>query len=123
MRMRRRSHGQRKNHWDAVDAKLKAQAEGVLEKLGLNASDAIRLFYKQVALQRGLPFDVKLPNATTRRALKDADDGKNLVRDESFEDFTQAMTGESWLRRPNSTRVIAVGSVPCYQTVGPGQSP
>ena len=77
-----------------VDAKLKARAEGVLEKLGLNASDAIRLFYKQVALQKGLPFDVKLPNATTRRALKDADEGKNLVRYESFDDFAKVTTGE-----------------------------
>jgi DNA-damage-inducible protein J len=72
-----------------VDAKLKAQAEGVLEKLGLNASDAIRLFYRQVALQKGLPFDVKLPNAATRRAMKDVREGKNLTRyrdtDEIFE--------------------------------------
>lgn len=77
-----------------VDAKLKARAEGVLEKLGLNASEAIRLFYRQVALQQGLPFDVKLPNATTRRALKDADEGKNLTRHESFDDFAKSMTGE-----------------------------
>ena len=62
-----------------VDAKLKAQAEGVLEKLGLNASDAIRQFYRQVALRKGLPFDVKLPNAATRRALRDADAGRNLL--------------------------------------------
>jgi DNA-damage-inducible protein J len=72
-----------------VDAKLKAQAEGVLEKLGLNASDAIRLFYRQVALQKSLPFDVKLPNAATRRAMKDVREGKNLTRyrdtDEIFE--------------------------------------
>lgn len=58
-----------------VDATLKAQAEAVLDNLGLTAGDAIRLFYKQVALQKGLPFEVKLPNATTRRALKDADAG------------------------------------------------
>lgn len=77
-----------------VDSKLKAQAERVLEKLGLNASDAIRLFYKQVALQKGLPFDVKIPNATTRRALKDADEGKNLTRHESFDDFVKAMAGD-----------------------------
>ena len=72
-----------------VDAKLKAQAERVLEKLGLNASDAIRLFYKQVALQKGLPFDVKLPNAATRRALRDVEQGRGLTRyrdtDEMFE--------------------------------------
>ena len=77
-----------------VDAKLKAKAEGVLEKLGLSAGDAIRLFYRQVALQKGLPFDVKLPNATTRRAMKDVEEGRGLTRYESFDEFTRAMTGE-----------------------------
>jgi DNA-damage-inducible protein J len=76
-----------------VDAGLKARAEAVLDKLGLTASDAIRLFYKQVALQKGLPFEVKIPNAATRRALKDADAGKNLIRYENFDDFTETMKG------------------------------
>ncbi len=61
-----------------VDAKLKAQAEGVLEKLGLNASEAIRLFYRQVAMQRGVPFDAKTPNAATRKAIRDAREGKDV---------------------------------------------
>jgi DNA-damage-inducible protein J len=77
-----------------VDAELKAQAEAVLEELGLNASEAIRLFYKQIALRKGLPFDVTIPNAATRRALQDADEGKNLTRYDSFDDFTKAMTGQ-----------------------------
>lgn len=72
-----------------VDAKLKAQAEGVLEKLGLNASEAIRLFYRQVAMQKDLPFDVKIPNAATRRAMRDVEQGRGLTRyrdtDEMFE--------------------------------------
>jgi DNA-damage-inducible protein J len=72
-----------------VDAKLKAQAEAVLEKLGLNASEAIRLFYKQVALRKGLPFDVKIPNVATRRAMQDVEQGRDLTRyrdtDEMFE--------------------------------------
>ena len=52
----------------------------MLEKLGLNASDAIRLFYKQVTLQKGLPFDVKIPNAATRRAMRDVEQGRGLTR-------------------------------------------
>jgi DNA-damage-inducible protein J len=62
-----------------VDAQLKADAEAVLEELGLNASEAIRLFYRQVTLRKGLPFDVKIPNAKTRRALRDADAGRDLL--------------------------------------------
>ena len=75
-----------------VNAEIKAQAEGILEELGLNAGDAIRLFYSQVALRKGLPFDVRLPNATTRLALQEADEGKNLIRYDSFDDFSKAMT-------------------------------
>jgi DNA-damage-inducible protein J len=59
-----------------VDADLKAKAETIFEKLGLNASDAIRMFYTQVTLTNGLPFPVKIPNATTAKALRDADAGK-----------------------------------------------
>lgn len=74
-----------------VDPLLKSEAEGILTKLGLNASDAIRLFYRQIAMHKGLPFDVKIPNAMTRKALRDADAGKGLTRyravDEMFEDL------------------------------------
>jgi len=63
-----------------VEAKLKADAEAVLDELGLTASDAIRLFYEQVALRRGLPFDVVIPNATTRKAMRDVIEGRELTK-------------------------------------------
>jgi DNA-damage-inducible protein J len=78
-----------------VDAKLKAQAERVLERLGLNPSDAIRVFYKQIVLRKGLPFDVRIPNAVTRRALKDAEEGKGLIRYKDFDEFSGAMKGDT----------------------------
>lgn len=43
-----------------IDPQLKRSAETIFEKLGLTASQAISLFYRQVQLQRGLPFEVKL---------------------------------------------------------------
>jgi DNA-damage-inducible protein J len=76
-----------------VDARLKADAEAVLDKLGLTASEAIRLFYRQVALRKGLPFDVKLPNAETRRAMKELDEGKDVTRYDDFDDFRRTMIG------------------------------
>ena len=63
-----------------VEVKLKTDAEAVLDKLGLTASDAIRLFYKQVALRRGLPFDVVIPGAATRKAMRDVIEGRELTR-------------------------------------------
>ena len=74
-----------------VDAQLKADAEAVLSELGLSSSDAIRLFYRQVTLRRGLPFDVEVPNAETRRAIRDVERGRGLKTykdaQEMFEDL------------------------------------
>ncbi len=40
---------------------MKEQAESILTALGIPASNAINIFYKQIILQRGLPFEVKMP--------------------------------------------------------------
>jgi DNA-damage-inducible protein J len=68
-----------------VDPELKARAETILGSVGLNASVAIRLFYSQVVLSRGLPFEVRIPNAETLKVLRDADAGKGLTRFESVD--------------------------------------
>ncbi len=77
-----------------VDATLKAEVEKILETLGLKAGDAIRLFYSEVAAQRKLPFPAHIPNAETRKGLREADEGKNLTHYESFDDFKKAMMGD-----------------------------
>ena len=51
----------------------------VLDELGIDAGTAIRLFYDEIARNRVLPFPVRVPNAVTRKALRDADEGKNLT--------------------------------------------
>lgn len=53
-----------------IDRTTKVQAERVLNKLGISASDAIRMFYRQVALHNGMPFSLHIPNATTRASLQ-----------------------------------------------------
>lgn len=63
-----------------VVPQLKARAERVLEKLGLSATSAITLYYEQIVLRRGIPFDVALPSATTLRAMRDAESGRGLAR-------------------------------------------
>jgi DNA-damage-inducible protein J len=62
-----------------VEPKLKREAESLFERLGLSTTQAITLFYRQVALRRGLPFDVVIPNATTCKTFNDTDHGRNLV--------------------------------------------
>ncbi len=62
-----------------IEPRLKKEAEHVLEDLGLSATQAINLFYRQVTLRKGLPFDVVIPNAATRRTFESTDAGKDLV--------------------------------------------
>lgn len=49
------------NLYARIEPELKEQAEGILLSLGIPASNAITMFYRQIVLQRGLPFEVKLP--------------------------------------------------------------
>ena len=55
-----------------IDPEVKHRAEAVFKELGLTATQAITLFYKQVELERGLPFAVRVPNAVTIQALEQA---------------------------------------------------
>jgi addiction module RelB/DinJ family antitoxin len=63
-----------------IDLDLKTEAERVLTELGLTASDAIRMMFKQIAARQGLPFDVKIPNPQTQSAMRDADAWVAAVR-------------------------------------------
>jgi DNA-damage-inducible protein J len=51
------------NIFARVEPEIKKQAEQVLEQLGIPMSNAIGLFLRQVVLQRGIPFDMKLPRS------------------------------------------------------------
>jgi len=55
-----------------IEPEIKDRAAEVLASCGLNLSDAIRLFLRQVVVQEGLPFEVKVPNAKTRAAMQEA---------------------------------------------------
>jgi len=62
-----------------IEPKLKAQAGKVLAKLGVSTTDAITMFMRQVVLHEGLPFEVRVPNAETRRAIEELDAGGGEV--------------------------------------------
>lgn len=59
-----------------IPAEVKDQAYAALEKIGLNASDLIRLTFMRVAESGRLPFDLSVPNAETRKAIAELDAGK-----------------------------------------------
>ncbi|MEI7997559.1 MAG: type II toxin-antitoxin system RelB/DinJ family antitoxin [Methylococcaceae bacterium] len=62
-----------------IEPDLKENATRVLASCGLNVSDAVRLFLRQVVAQNGLPFEIKAPHAVTRAAMEEAD-SDNLPR-------------------------------------------
>ena len=62
-----------------IEPELKEEAESLFEQLGITSSQAITLFYKQVILRRGLPFEVVIPNSTTLKTFEDTDAGRNLI--------------------------------------------
>jgi DNA-damage-inducible protein J len=65
--------------------------ENVFEELGLSTTQAITLFYQQVRLHRGLPFEVRVPNEVTRRTFEETDAGQNIVRCENAQDMFQRL--------------------------------
>jgi DNA-damage-inducible protein J len=62
-----------------VEPELKEQAENVFQRLGLNATQAITLFYKQVEFRQGLPFEVVIPTEITRETFEATEAGQDLV--------------------------------------------
>lgn len=70
-----------------IDPALKKKAERVFRELGLTSSQAITLFYKQVELQQGLPFIVKIPNDVTIQALENAKTRNDLENFNTVEDL------------------------------------
>ena len=61
---------------DRIDHAAKERAAAVLADMGLSISDAIRPLMLRIADERRLPFAVKAPNATTRKAIAELESGK-----------------------------------------------
>jgi DNA-damage-inducible protein J len=70
-----------------IDPKLKSQAQRELAKIGLSSSDAIRIFMRQVVLQKDLPVEVREPNAESRRAIEELEAGRGLTFHGSMEEL------------------------------------
>ncbi len=73
-----------------IDPKVKKEAETILKELGLSVSNAYELFYRQVIANRGLPFELKVPNEKTMKAIENSRQGKGkkfATEEELFEDL------------------------------------
>lgn len=74
-----------------INPETKAQAENVLRRLGMTPTEAIRIFYTQITLQNGLPFDVKIPNKLTTATLNKSYRGEDVEEFDSLDEMF-----ESW---------------------------
>ncbi len=72
-----------------VDKENYKEAREILEKLGLNVSQAFNIFIAMVKEYKGIPFEVKLPNEETAKVIKEARKEKNLIDVESIEEFEE----------------------------------
>ena len=63
-----------------IDPETKAVTEKILSSLGLSPTDAIRLFYRQIALRGEFPLELRVPNEVTTAALSKAERGEELER-------------------------------------------
>ena len=76
-----------------IDSALKEEAEKILAQLGLSPTEAITLFYRQVEMHQGLPFEINIPNSETFKAIEDAISGKDLHRYKSVEEMFEKLKG------------------------------
>ena len=70
-----------------TERELKTEVEGIFKTLGLSTTEAINIFFRQVKLRKGLPFQVKIPNEETHKVFRDSDAGRGLVECKDPEDI------------------------------------
>ena len=74
-----------------IDPEVKNKAQNILSKLNITMSEAISIFLTQVSLNRGIPFDIKIPNGLTSETLIKSDKGEELHKVSSVDELFQEL--------------------------------
>ncbi|MES9903801.1 MAG: type II toxin-antitoxin system RelB/DinJ family antitoxin [Sedimenticola sp.] len=61
-----------------LDKTAKDEAKRIFKQLGLTMGEAFNLFLYQVSLNKGLPFEIKIPNKVTQKVIEEARQGENI---------------------------------------------
>ena len=80
------------NLYARIDPEVKEQAKSILSALGIPASNAINMFYKQIILNRGLPFEVKIPTERPVNMAKLSESALNAEQEKGYEDMAAGRT-------------------------------
>lgn len=80
------------NLYARIEPDIKEQAEGILSALGIPVSNAINMFYKQIILQNGIPFEVKLPQPPVPDVSKLTEQELNAELQKGYDDMLAGRT-------------------------------
>ena len=68
-----------------IDPETKAATERILDELGLTPTEAIRLLYRQIAMRKEFPLELRVPNALTASVLKKSENNEEIETFDSSE--------------------------------------
>jgi DNA-damage-inducible protein J len=74
-----------------VDPAVKHNAQIILKKLNISMSEAISMYLSQITLHKGIPFEIKIPNEITAKALKDSEIGNDLHAVDSIDELFEEL--------------------------------
>lgn len=74
-----------------IDPDVKKDAQAILNKLNISMSEAISLYLTQVALHKGIPFEIKIPNELTAETLRKSANNAELHTTDSVNDLFQEL--------------------------------
>jgi DNA-damage-inducible protein J len=87
-----------------IEPKLKAHAARVLARVGVSTTDAITMFLRQVVLRNGLPFEVRVPNAETKRAIEELENAGTRSKLKRYATARDMFGGETLGRKKRANR-------------------
>ncbi|MBI3192952.1 MAG: type II toxin-antitoxin system RelB/DinJ family antitoxin [Ignavibacteriae bacterium] len=74
-----------------IEPTLKREVETIFQELGLSTTQAVTLFFAHVRNYRGLPFELRLPNKETRKAIEQARRGNGVKKFRSVEELVNEL--------------------------------
>lgn len=80
------------NLYARIEPEVKEEAESILSALGIPASNAINMFYKQIILHKGIPFEVKIPSAQPVSATTLTKEQMNKELEKGYADMMAGKT-------------------------------
>lgn len=70
-----------------IDAETKKRSEEILHALGMTPTDAVRLLYRQIAIRKEFPLELRVPNETTLATFAKTDRGEEIESFETLDDL------------------------------------